>query len=110
MKRKKITLHARGDLDAISTFIARNNYTAAERFYHVTVHHFENLPDILTPERASPLLPEEVRKLQVKGFSGYTLHIAIFEDAIYLLSAFRPGLSDIQKIAHTKQSLKHRDR
>ena len=70
----------------------------------------ENCPDAKSMYDVFSGTTNVARMFQVKGFSGYTLHIAIFEDAIYLLSAFRPGLSDIQKIAHTKQSLKHRDR
>lgn len=109
MRRKIVTSHADANIDAISLFIAQDNPSASERYYRAVADTFENLPDILTPERASEYLPETVRKMNVKGFGGYTLHIAILEDATYLLSAYRPGLPEAYKIAQTRKALAQRD-
>ncbi len=59
------------------------------------------------PRRAAAHLPEHVRTIDLaRPFRGYTLRVAVYEDAMYLLSAFAPGLSDAFKDARTLDGLR----
>ncbi|WP_220747227.1 type II toxin-antitoxin system RelE/ParE family toxin [Jannaschia pagri] len=84
-------------LAAIFDYINADNPEAAARYYSTALDTFFGLPDGFVPHRASDSLPEVIRALPVPGFGGYTLRIAILDDAVYLITALRPGLTDKMK-------------
>lgn len=106
MRRKIVTPSGQADLENIAHFINRDNPAAALRYLEVAEATFLNLPDMHTPVRTSKHLPEHVRTLHVPRFSGYTLHIAIFEAETYLIAAFRPGLPEHIKVQLTQRGLR----
>ena len=105
MRRKRLTRTARTVIQRIAHRIARENPAAAQRYYQSAIDTFFTLPDDLTPKRAGERFPDTVRELQVAGFRGYTLRIAVFADRISLVAAFAPGLSDDAKDARTMRGL-----
>lgn len=106
MKRKLVTPEADAAIEAVFDFIAADNLDAAERYYRVAYDTFFELPDIRMPVRASDHLPEYVRSLHIPGFDGYVLRIAIFDDAVFLLTALRPGATDEMNDAKTQTGLR----
>lgn len=105
MKRRVVTPTALEQIIRNTTQIARSNPASAFRYYMTALQHFDRHPEALVPRRAHLSLPREVRALNVPGFKGYTLHIAIREDAIYLVGAYMPGLSDGSVIRRTRKGL-----
>ena len=105
MKAKHFTHQATANIQQTSAYIAADNEAAALRFQNACRDTFLSLPDTLLPRRASQRLPAHVRTLNVRGFRGYTLRIAVFEDAVYLLNAFAPGLSEAAKNRSSRRAL-----
>lgn len=105
MRRKIVTPTAEADLREITSFIAAGNLDAADRYVTAALNVFEELPDLRTPVRASEHLPENVHSMQVPGFAGYTLRIAVFETETYLIAAFRPGLTAVMRDRRSKLGL-----
>lgn len=105
MKAKFVTRSAETDIQHISTYIRARNPEAAARYYREALASFEKLQDDFLPKRAGDKFPDYVRQIEVASFKGYSLRIAVFEKAIYLIAAFAPGLSDKTKDERTGQGL-----
>ena len=89
----------------VRDFIATRSPKAVLRYIdHIEADFFRLAPGFLS-RRASDALPKPVRAASVSGFRGYTYHYIQIDQAIYLLSAFAPGLSDETKERLTRSSL-----
>lgn len=106
MKRKLVTPTADAALMGVFDFICSNNPAAAAQYLEAAYDVFFNLPDFRVPVRASDHLPDYVRSLNVPGYSGYTLRIAVLDDAVYLLTALRPGATEAMNDARTRTGLR----
>lgn len=106
MKRKVVTPEADTAVADVFAFIHAANPDAAARYYRAAYDAFFGLSDQLVPVRAGDHLPEYVRSLNVPGFDGYSLRIAIFDDTVFLLTALRPGASDEMNDAKTEAGLR----
>jgi plasmid stabilization system protein ParE len=103
MKPKRVTQTAKHLIQHITGYIYERHPGAAERYYAAVMQGFEGFDERFLPRRASDDLPDYIREASVPGFKGYTIRIAILDDAIYLIAAFAPRQGDERK-AHSTQS------
>jgi len=106
MKRKLVTPTADAALEDVFDYIRAENPAAAKQYLEAALDAFYGLPDFRVPVRASDHLPDYVRSLNISGYSGYTLRIAVFEDVVYLLTALRPGAMEAMNDARTRAGLR----
>lgn len=77
------------------------------RYRNSVVSSFRAIDDIITtPGIIGGPYPEYVRKFFVTGFNGYTCHVDYVDDTIYLVAAFRPGLSENSKHNRTRRGIR----
>lgn len=107
MRAYHVTNHARRQLADIVDFIAADNLDAAVRYGEAALNTFTDFPaDIVTPHPVSDQLPSNVYDLRVHDFPRYTIRILVNDTEVFLLCAFRPGLSDEIKDNRTSASLR----
>jgi len=106
MKRRILAEPAAQARLDIAAFIASDgNIAKAEEYLANSLKALNTFDERFLPVRAHPRLPEYVRQTQVPGFDGYVLWIAVTDDAIALIAAFRPGLATAQKVRRGRQGM-----
>lgn len=100
MRRRDVTETALADIIEIRDHLSAHAPHVAELYYRHALQTFAQFPDDLwLPHRASDALPDTVRAMYLPSpFRQYSLWVAFTDDALYLLAAFAPGLSDRQKL------------
>ena len=93
MKRRFITHHAQASREEIAAFIAQGDIAKASDYFDITRQMLADFDERFLPARASEHLPDYVYKTAVPGFKGYFLWIAVTDDVIAVVAAFRPGLT-----------------
>lgn len=109
MKPKRVTRTAATFVQEITRYIHRDNPAAARAYRRAVSETFAAFDERFLPRRASENLPEYVRAVTVKGFPGYTLRVAVLPDAIVLVAAFAPYLSDQMVQSRSESGLAEED-
>lgn len=108
VRKRIITPNAQADIEEITDFIFADNPAKAADYFSAASKTFFEMPENLTPTRADDRLPICIRKfpVQEKGFESYFLYIAMLDDVIALVAAFRPGLPDGIKIRRAQLGIR----
>jgi len=108
MRRREITETGLDDLLHIHDFIAERAPNAAALYFQQALSTFEGFPDdFQTPPIASAQMPDYVRVLHLASpFCGYTLWVAFLDEALFLITAFAPGLPDEFKDSRALSALR----
>ena len=109
MKSKIVTPTAEALVRHVAEYIYERNVSAGDQYSRAVMQTFFQFDERFLPRRASEHLPEYVRELNVIGFKGYTIRVAVLDDKIALVAAFAPGLSDRRKNARSKAGLRDAD-
>lgn len=106
MKARLIAEPAQQSRLEIAEFIASDgNVAKAEEYLTTSLQVLEAFDERFLPVQAHPRLPSYVRQAQVPGFDGYLLWIAVTDEAIAIIAAFRPGLPTKQKLRRARRGL-----
>lgn len=91
----------------IAEFVARDgNIAKAEEYLTSSLRVLEEFDERFMPVQAHPKLPHYVRQVQVPGFDGYVLWIAVTDEVIAMIAAFRPGLPTSQKLRRARLGMR----
>lgn len=109
MKPRVVTETAARHIASITRYIHRHNPAAARNYRAAVSEWLDRLDEFSIPKRATERLPDHVREAQVPGFRGYVVRVAFTSEAIVLLAAFAPHLSDRRRDAQTRTGLRELD-
>lgn len=105
MKQRFVTLPALASMREIFDFIAADNPNKASGYITSAEDALAVFDEQFLPLRAHARLPEYVRQVQVPGYKGYMLWIAVTDEAIAIVAAMRPGLSTSKKLNRARSGL-----
>ena len=102
MKRRYWTRPATASRYEIIDFIAEANPTKAQSYIETTTAVLLGFDERFLPHRPEPDDLPDVFQARVPGFAGYTVWVAVTDDAVAIVGAFRPGLSTGQKLRRAR--------
>ncbi|MEO0938553.1 MAG: hypothetical protein AAFY38_10410 [Pseudomonadota bacterium] len=107
MRRREVTETALADILHNRDFLSQRAPHVATLYYQKVLQTFMEFPDdVWLPHRASDDLPEFVRVMYPPSpFRQYPIWVAFTEDALYLVAAFAPGLTEEQQIDRSQSGL-----
>lgn len=106
MTPKIVTPTAETLIRHVAEHIYEQNVGTGDQYTQAVAQTFFQFDERFMPRRASEQLPESVRELNVIGFKGYTIRVALRDDKVALVAAFAPGLSDRTKDVLSKTGLR----
>lgn len=93
MRPRRFSQSAQASIRDIALYIAADNPTKADEYVDAVERQLTQFDERFLPRRIFRHR-HTVYVLNVYGFSGYLLWLVLTEEAIVVVAAFRPGLTD----------------
>ena len=104
MKQRFITRPAAASITEIMLFIGEQNPIRAVEYHETVIGCLARFDERFLPRQAHEELPG-VYAVSVPGFRGYVVWVAVTDEAIAAVAAFRPGLTSEQQTQRARPGL-----